>query len=177
MLRLMYPLVARLATASGEAAAVHLRAGDSRVLVLAVPSPSGAALDPAGVLGEMSPLTAGASGRVILAELSETELREFEGVDVAQLAVIRERGYETSFEENHVGMNGVSVALIAEADGRAATRTVLGSLTIAGPAERLTPKALTRLAIPLRGACRDLSPRLAALLGPHAGAAIKALDL
>lgn len=177
MMRLMYPLVARLASASGEAVAVHLRAGDFRVLVLAVPSPSGPAIDPAGVLGERSPLTSGASGRVILAQLPASELRVFEEVDARKLAVIRERGYEMSFEENHIGMNGVSVPLVAEADDPSATHTVLGSLTIAGPAERLTPKALARLAIPLQGASRDLSPRLAALLGPHPGAAIDALDL
>jgi DNA-binding IclR family transcriptional regulator len=177
MMRLMYPLLARLVADSGEAAVVHLRAGDFRVLVLGVPSPSGPIVDPAGVLGERSPLTAGASGRVILAHLSAAELAEFEEADTDLLAVIREQGYEVSFGENHAGVNGISVPMLADADDPAAAGTVLGSLTVAGPASRLTPEAMTRLLGPLRRACRDLSPRLAALLGPNPGATIGALDL
>jgi DNA-binding IclR family transcriptional regulator len=177
MMRLLYPLVARLATVSGEAAVVHLRAGESRVLVLGVPAPSGPAVDPAGVLGERSPLTAGASGRVILAHLPEAELREFDGLDAERLSAIRDRGYETSYGENHSGINGVSVPLLAESDHPARAPLVLGSLTVAGPASRMTPQALTSLVPPLRGACRDLGPRLAAVLGPNPGATIAALDL
>lgn len=177
MMRLMYPLVARLAAASGEAAVVHLRAGNFRVLVLGVPAPSGPVADPAGVLGERSPLTAGASGRVILAHLSEHELRQFDGVDTGRLAATRQRGYEMSFGENHPGINGVSVPLLAESAGAAAPLTVLGSLTIAGAASRLTEQAMVRLVPTLSGACRDLTPRLAAVLGPNPGATIAALDL
>jgi DNA-binding IclR family transcriptional regulator len=177
MMRLMYPVVARLAADSGEAAVVHLRAGDFRVLVLGVPSPSGPIVDPAGVLGERSPLTAGASGRVILAHLSAAEQAEFEEVDTDLLAVIREQGYEVSFGENHAGVNGISVPMLADADDPAAPATVLGSLTVAGPASRLTLEVMTRLLGPLRRAGQDLSPRLAALLGPNPGATIGALDL
>jgi DNA-binding IclR family transcriptional regulator len=177
MMRLMYPVVARLAADSGESAVVHLRAGNFRVLVLGVPSTSGPVVDPAGVLGERSPLTAGASGRVILAHLSEAELLGFEEVDSDTLVLIREQGYDTSFGENHAGVNGVSVPLLADADDPTAPGTVFGSLTIAGPASRVTPEVMTRLLGPLRRACRDLSPRLAALLGPSPGATIAALDL
>lgn len=177
MMRLMYPVVARLAADCGEAAVVHLRAGDFRVLVLGVPSPLGPIVDPAGVLGERSPLTAGASGRVILAHLSTAELLEFKEVDTDALAIVREQGYETSFGENHIGVNGISVPLLADADDPASPGTVLGSLTIAGPASRMTPEVMTRLLGPLRRACRDLSPRLATLLGPNPGATIGALDL
>ncbi|BBY74551.1 transcriptional regulator [Mycolicibacterium parafortuitum] len=179
MLRLMHPIVARLAAVSGEAAVVHLRAGDFRVLVLGVPARSGPLLDPAGVLGERSPLASGASGRIILAYLPETELADvdLDGVTPQQLTAIRDRGYETSYGENHPGVNGVSVPLLAAPDNPATAPIVLGSMTIAGPAERVRPQALSRLVGPLLGACRDLSPRLAALLGPNPGATIEALDL
>jgi DNA-binding IclR family transcriptional regulator len=177
MMRLLHPLVARLAAASGEAAVVHLRAGEFRVLVLAVPAPSGPIVDPAGVLGERSPLTAGASGRVMLAHLPEPELEDFDVVDVEQLCTIRRRGYETSFGETHPGVNGVSVPLLAEPEDPAQPAVVLGSLTIAGPANRMTPPTMSRLVPTLQGACRDLSPRLAAVLGPNPGATIAALDL
>lgn len=179
MLRLMHPIVARLAAVSGEAAVVHLRAGHLRVLVLGVPARSGPLLDPAGVLGERSPLAAGASGRIILAYLPETELAgvALDGVTPQQLTAIRDRGYETSYSENHPGINGVSVPLLATPDDPTAPPIVLGSMTIAGPSERLPPQAVSRLVRPLLGACRDLSPRLAALLGPNPGATIEALDL
>ncbi len=179
MLRLMHPIVARLAAVSGEAAVVHLRAGDFRVLVLGVPARSGPLLDPAGVLGERSPLASGASGRIILAYLPETELADvdLDGVTPQQLTAIRDRGYETSYGENHPGVNGVSVPLLAAPDNPATAPIVLGSMTIAGPAERVRPQALSHLVGPLLGACRDLSPRLAALLGPNPGATIEALDL
>jgi DNA-binding IclR family transcriptional regulator len=179
MLRLMYPVVARLATVSGEAAVVHLRAGHSRVLVLGLPAPSGPILDPAGVLGERSPLATGASGRIILAHLPEVELVgiDLDGVTPQHLARIRERGYEMSYGENHPGINGISVPLLAEAENPGSPALALGSVTVAGPSKRLPPQALARLVGPLLGACRDLSPRLAALLGPNPGATIEALDL
>jgi DNA-binding IclR family transcriptional regulator len=179
ILRLMYPVVARLATVSGEAAVVHLRAGDSRVLVLSVPSPTGPNLDPAGVLGERSALAIGASGRIILAHLPEAELVgiDLNGVTPEHLAAIRERGYEMSYGENHPGINGISVPLLAEAEDRANPPIALGSMTVAGPCDRLPPLALARLARPLLGACRDLGPRLAALLGPNPGTTVEALDL
>jgi DNA-binding IclR family transcriptional regulator len=179
MLRLMHPIVARLAVVSGEAAVVHLRAGEFRVLVLGVPAPSGPLLDPAGVLGERSPLAAGASGRIILAYLPETELAgvDLDGVTTEQLATIRAQGYETSYGENHPGINGISVPLLATPDNPTTPPIVLGSMTIAGPSERLPPQAVARLVGPLLGACRDLSPRLAALLGPNPGSTIEALDL
>lgn len=179
MLRLMHPIVARLAAVSGEAAVVHLRAGHFRVLVLGIPAPSGPVIDPAGVLGERSPLAAGASGRIILAYLPETELAgvDLHGVTTEQLAAIRAQGYETSYGENHPGVNGISVPLLAAAEDAASQPIVLGSMTIAGPSQRLPPQAVIRLVGPLLGACRDLSPRLAALLGPNPGSTIDALDL
>jgi DNA-binding IclR family transcriptional regulator len=179
MLRLMHPIVARLAAVSGEAAVVHLRAGHFRVLVLAVPARSGPLLDPAGVLGERSPLATGASGRIILAHLPETELAgvDLNGVTPEQLAAIRAQGYETSYGENHPGITGISVPLLAATDDPTIRPIVLGSMTIAGASKRLPTQAVARLVGPLLGACRDLSPRLAALLGPNPGATIDALDL
>ncbi|MGE2737434.1 IclR family transcriptional regulator [Mycolicibacterium vaccae] len=179
MLRLMHPIVARLAAVSGEAAVVHLRAGDFRVLVLGVPARSGPLLDPAGVLGERSPLATGASGRIILAYLPESELAgiELHGVTPAQLAAIRAQGYEASYGENHPGISGISVPLLATPADPSASPIALGSMTIAGQSERLPPQAVARLVGPLLAACRDLSPRLAALLGPNPGTAIEALDL
>lgn len=179
MRRVMYPVAARLVATTGQAVVVHLRAGDARVLVLGVPSPAGPVVDPADVLGERSPLTSGASGRVILAHLPNDELKglALDGFDAKTLADIRNRGYDMSFEENHPGINGISAPLLAAHDDPAAPPTALGSMTIAGPAESMTAQTMMRLAAPLQGACRDLGPRLAALLGPNPGVMVRALDL
>lgn len=84
---------------------------------------------------------------------------------------IRQLGYDTSYGENHPGINGISAPLLAD-DG-----SVLGAITIAGPAKRLPGPIISRLAGPLTGACRDLSPQLASILGPSPGATLDALDL
>ena len=173
VLRAISPLLARLAIQTRAAAVLHLRSGSDRVLVLSMPTPSGPAYDPAGVLGERSPLAVGASGRVILAHLPPADIDQFnlEGVTHARLEQIRELGYETSHSENHPGINGISAALLSD-DG-----TALGSMTLAGPASRMTDVALVRLAPILLRACRELAPRLANLLGPNPGSSVEALDL
>jgi IclR family transcriptional regulator, acetate operon repressor len=183
MLRAIQPVIARLAHLTGEAVVLHLRSGAARVLVLGVPAPSGPILDPAGVLGERSPLAVGSSGRIILAYLPSSALVDIDlaGLTGDQLSAIRERGYETSFGENHPGINGVSAPLLAyREDNRedaGQEGEALGSITIAGPAERLSEADFPRVLPMLLAACRDLGPRLASLLGPDLGETVRALDL
>lgn len=181
LLRAVQPVITRLAHLTGEAVVLHLRSGSARVLVLGVPAPSGPILDPAGVLGERSPLAVGSSGRVILAYLAEAELAAMDLGELSpeRLAEIRERGYETSFGENHPGINGVSAPLLAyrlDTQGHG-DPTALGSITVAGPAARLGEGDFPRVLPMLLGACRDLGPRLASILGPDPGETVRALDL
>ena len=179
MLRAIQPVIARLAHLTGEAVVLHLRSGAARVLVLGVPAPSGPILDPAGVLGERSPLAVGSSGRIILAYLPSSALVDIDlaGLTSNQLSAIRERGYETSFGENHPGINGVSAPLLAYREDAGQEGEALGSITIAGPAERLSEADFPRVLPMLLAACRDLGPRLASLLGPDLGETVRALDL
>ncbi|GAA4383704.1 IclR family transcriptional regulator [Tsukamurella soli] len=181
LLRAVYPVVTRLAQVTREAAVLHLRSGGYRVLVLGVPAPARPTVDPAGVLGERSPLVSGASGRIILAYLPAAELAGMDlgGITTDQLRVTRERGYETSFGENHPGIAGISAPLLAYPGGVDGDEqpTVLGAITVAGPSARLGAGDFTRVLGPLLAACRDLAPRLSAVLGPDPGATIEALDL
>ena len=185
MLRAIQPVITRLAHLTGDAVVLHLRSGATRVLVLGVPAPSGPILDPAGLLGERSPLAVGASGRIILAYLPEAELAAMDlgGLDRRQLAAIRDRGYEASFGENHPGVNGVSAPLLAyreeagSGDSAYSAGVAIGSITVAGPAERLSEADFPRLVPMVLAACRDLGPRLASILGPDLGETIRALDL
>jgi len=177
LLRAIYPVITRLAHNTGEAVVLHLRSGAARVLVLGVAAPSGPVLDPAGLHGERSPLVAGASGRIILAFLPETELAAMDlaGITADQLRTIRDRGHEISHGENHPGISGVSAPLLAYSGCE--QPTALGSITVAGPSARFGASDLSRVLTPLLGACRDLAPRLASILGPDPGAVVKALDL
>ncbi|MEZ0112625.1 DNA-binding IclR family transcriptional regulator [Catenulispora sp. EB89] len=179
LLRAIQPVITRLAQLTGEAVVLHLRSGATRVLVLGVPAPSGPVLDPAGLLGERSPLAVGASGRIILAYLPEAELAAMDlgGLDRRQLAAIRDRGYEASFGENHPGVNGVSAPLLAYREDADSAGMALGSITVAGPAERLSEADFPRLVPMVLAACRDLGPRLASILGPDPGETVRALDL
>jgi DNA-binding IclR family transcriptional regulator len=91
------------------------------------------------------------------------------------LGAIRSRGYETSLGENHPGIHGVSVALVASGDGE--HPTAFGSISIAGPARRLSRHRLDELATPLQGVCLSLAPRVSAVLGPDPGRTFDAHDL
>jgi DNA-binding IclR family transcriptional regulator len=172
VVRAVQPTLARLTRTTGEAAVLHLRTGDTRVLVLGLSAPAGSLHDPTAVLGERSPLDVGASGRVILAYLPESQLAAVGvRVDRPWLARIRERGYDISYGENHPNINGVSGPLLTTDDH------ALGSITVAGPADRLTEATIPRLAGPLLAACRELSPVVAHLLGPDPGPVLESLDV
>lgn len=176
LLRVVYPVITRLATVSGQAAVLHLRSGASRVLVLGVPAPNGPAREPTGVLGERSPLAIGASGRVILAHLPTDEARALAPAleILKRLEAIRARGYETSYQENHPGINGISAPLLGQDDGQ---QVVLGAISLAGPAPDLPEERMESMSRILLAACQELSPRLSRILGPHASATVEALDL
>jgi len=169
-LRAVQPAIGRLAARTREGVVVHLRTGDYRVLVLGIPGSSAPTADAGGALGERSRLGVGASGRVILAYLPAAE-RGTAHPSARLLTAIRDRGYEMSFGENHPGINGISGPLLTT-EGKA-----LGSVTIAGPATRLTEAAMVRLSGALLATCRELSPTMASLLGPEPGATVAALDL
>jgi DNA-binding IclR family transcriptional regulator len=172
LLRIVHPILARLAARTQESALLHLRSGNRRVLVLGVPGPHPNRRDLIPI-GERSLLSRGCSGRVILAHLPDdkTASKGRSRVSGSLLAAIRARGYDISLGENHPDVNGVAAPLLDENDA------AFGSITVAGQADRLPLQALERHSASLVQACRDLSPQLMHLLGSHAGANIAALDL
>jgi IclR family acetate operon transcriptional repressor len=172
-------VVRRLAAATSRSAAMHLRSGSHRVLVVGVDSP----IDPlarAAPIGERAPLTSGCSGVAILAFLPTTEAQAVIAgrpsweprPDTAQLDVVRQAGVAMSFSDNHVDMHGIGAPLLDPDDGYP-----LGSLTLAGPAAKLPEAALQALQPALVGACDDLAGRLATVLGHQSSTRLKALDV
>jgi IclR family acetate operon transcriptional repressor len=178
LLQRAHPVLAKLAATSQESAALYLRSGEHRVLVLrAEPN-----TDPRRHrvrVGERAPLTSGCGGRVILAHLPakqaaaviETNARGRRRAEIErELVTIRADGYALSFSENHRHYNGIAAALLD--DGHP-----LGALAIGGPDERLSESTLHRLAQPLTSACRQLAPHLATVLGPNSTLRLESLDL
>ena len=171
------PVLQRLAVlASG--AALHLRSGSHRVLVLGVAANNG--VPPEITVGERAPLTSGCSGTSILAHLTPAEIAEITAAGLpgeprpspAFLASIRADGYALSFSANHPGLNGIAAPVLDPTNNYP-----LGSIAIAGADARLQELALRRLSGPLRVACADLAPHLAKLLGPNSSASYAALDV
>ncbi|MFI2188313.1 IclR family transcriptional regulator [Streptomyces sioyaensis] len=179
LLRVVQPVVARLAATTAESAAMHLRSGDHRVLVAGIPKPN-SPLRETVTLGERAPLTSGCGGLVILAHLPAEQQ---EAILTAQpaterypsqetLSRIREQGHALSFGENHPGVWGIAVALLDPTDG-----TPLGSLTVAALEEQLTETRMSLFSGLMHAARHELAPRLAALLGPHSRGRLSALDV
>lgn len=174
------PVLSRLAAEARETATLHLRSGDHRVLVLgtqAAPDPQGRRVH----VGERAPLTSGCSGRAILAHLPAEQARKIIATYAADgrragaeqdLHAVRAVGYAMSFSENHPHLNGIGKALLDPDDGYP-----LGSITIAGPDERLPEQTLRRLAAPLSAACEQLAPRLATVIGPNSSVRLESLDV
>jgi DNA-binding IclR family transcriptional regulator len=172
------PFLARLAQLTTAGAALHLRSGASRVLVMGVQSK---AHDPFPIqVGERAPLTSGSTGRVILAHLPDGEAKRLitdrpAGEDVptpATLDQIRRDGFALSFGTNWRGFHAVAAPLLDPVDG-----SPLGAITIAGAAERMPETELLRLSGPLVSACSKLSSHVAKLLGPHSTIRYSALDV
>ena len=179
LLRAVQPVVTRLAAATAQSAAMHLRSGEHRVLVVGVPKP-GSPLRHTVALGERAPLSSGCGGQVILAHLPPeqreaalaarpaTERRPSR----AELERIREQGYALSSGDNHPGVSGIAVALLDPVDG-----VPLGSLTVATAEDGAADASMPSHRRVLQAAARDLAPRLAALLGPHSSGPLSALDV
>lgn len=123
--------------------------------------------------GTITPLYAGAGGKVILAELSDSKLRtildniRFESIGpktiidkeilIQEIEKTRKQGYATSFEEKTIGGAGISVPI--------RNYTCPVALSIIGPDTRLAPK-LMGLLEEMRSSADLISKKLLAVYHP-----------
>jgi IclR family transcriptional regulator, KDG regulon repressor len=157
-----------LADYSGETANLAILRGTKMVIVDVVESPVELRVSPP--IGTLDPVTAKSNGKAVLAWLPEnqaSELIQIEGLPAHtknsitkiklfrnELAAIREQGYAIDIEEFQEGINAVS-APIFSSEGQ-----VLGSLSIIGPAFRMTKGKLG-----LHGRkCADAASRLSSMM-------------
>jgi DNA-binding IclR family transcriptional regulator len=156
------PLLEDLVSLTSETVALHVKSGLSRVCVETLQG-----LHPVRrviPVGQMVPLYAGPSGKVILAFLSPEEYAanlsaaEAAGEDVApldeQLERVRRDGYMATIGDRIPGVGGLSVPVWD-------ARGVAGSITVSGPGERWSEEAMHSAA----EAVRDAGLRLSINLG------------
>lgn len=120
-------------------------------------------------IGQLTPLHATSSGKVLLAHLDAAEREELLNrsldrytpnthTDVealrAELDEVKQQGFAASYGELEVGLNAVAVP-VRGADGH-----VIAALSASGPVYRLDPEHLTDKVAPLRATAAQLSRRL-----------------
>jgi DNA-binding IclR family transcriptional regulator len=151
---------------TAETITLNMRMGLERVCIAELRSPH-PLLHTAGV-GSRIPLHVGASGKVILAftpvgererildnltyaPLTSSTIDRRETL-VAELDRVREQGYAVSMGERIPGAVGVSVPVCS-------TSGLVMSLSLLGPAERLTAERRTELTALLRATARSIEAR------------------
>jgi DNA-binding IclR family transcriptional regulator len=137
------PALRRLSEVTGETAAFYIRDGDSRICLHRV-EPARTVRATASV-GARFPLDRGASGKVLLA---------FENSPAARFAEIRRAMWAVSLGER----NPETAAIACPVFG--VMGALCGSLSIAGPRERMTATAFSRIRPQLLAAAADLTDTL-----------------
>lgn len=161
------PLIERLAAAVGES--INVAVLREHFAVNVVQSQAQASVVSHNWLGQLTPLHATSSGKVLLAALEPTEQARLldRGLDHLtshthtdpdalrlELATVAEQGYATTSGELELGLNAVAVPVRGE-DGR-----VMAALSASGPAYRLSPERIAEVLDQLRAAAADLSRRM-----------------
>lgn len=178
LLKAAHRVLTRLVATTGYSAALHLRSGSHRVLVVGLSAPSDSLREEVA-LGERAPLTSGSAGRVILAHLPSTEvdkiLAHLPGEThptAADLARIRRDGHLTGQRRGRSSLRGISAPLVDPESGMP-----LGSVTMAAAGTQATTASLRQALPVLLRACSELQAQMAALLGPGASRGRRGLDI
>lgn len=163
------PFLNLLAESAGETVLLGIFDDGSVLHIDRAESPSG--LRMVANIGRRSPLHATGSGKVLLAwqpepvvrKILNGTLRRFTSNTITdpdtlerQLEQARVCGYATNWQEVEVGLCSLAVPL------RDYTGGVVGALTLAGPAQRLTARSVKRLLGPLQAAAAQIEERLGA---------------
>jgi DNA-binding IclR family transcriptional regulator len=175
--QLAQPILDRLRDETGETALLFIRDGLARAIVAMAPTRHAVVyvVSP----GQLLPLHAGSSGRVLLAfdpdaaeEQLCTDLPGFTPATiteperlVADLAEIRREGYAASSEERAIGAAGASAPIFGPGG------QLIAALGIAGPIQRLDAASLKRWRPAVLRAARELSRALGRTLHATPGLA------
>jgi DNA-binding IclR family transcriptional regulator len=160
------PLCKQLAAATGETVNLATLSGHSALYLDQVAGPS--ALQPHNWVGQHIPLHATSNGKVLMAWLSDDDLRELLGrlpsfTDTTitskgklkkELESVRESGYAVAVDELEVGLTAIAAPV------RNAHGDVICSMSLSGPTFRLPPERVGEVVPLLVEAADELSHRL-----------------
>jgi DNA-binding IclR family transcriptional regulator len=168
--KLAMPMMQRLSKVYGETVSLHVLSGRERVCVEVIDSTF--PIRWVVPLGEALPVHSGTSGKVMLAFLSDVDLAaaltvaSTAGEDVSRIRKLlreaHEKGYLMTIGDRHPGVAGLSAAVFN-------SHGVAGALTVSGPAERWTLKAMRSAAHEVKSEA-DL---LSTMLGGHLPAEVR----
>jgi DNA-binding IclR family transcriptional regulator len=163
------PIMERLAGETGEVVCLAVPERNRSVYVEVVEGRHGLRLR--ATVGSVAPLHASATGTVLLAHMSEAEVRRIAAETglpkltaitltaveplLERLAEIRARGYSIDVGESEEGLTGLAAPV------RAPAGSVAAALVIAGPAERILADKARRWAPVVVSAADDISAALA----------------
>jgi DNA-binding IclR family transcriptional regulator len=127
------PALERLVRSTGESAQLYVRAGDRRVCIDAVESPS--ELRTIVPVGSSLPLTAGSAAKVFLAHTPEPERMVRRAEEPKRFAheveLARNRGWASSSGEREAGVGSVSAPIVG------AFGLLVAVVSVSGPASRM----------------------------------------
>ena len=161
------PVCRALAQQVGETVNLAILSGPDALYLDQVAGP--AALSPHNWAGQRIPLHATSDGKVLLAYLSEAELKERLAPPLARftdrtitaaaefgdlLAEVRRRGFATAVEELEAGLTAIA-APVRNAEGN-----VIASISASGPSFRIPADRIPVLAGAVRRAAAEVSRRL-----------------
>jgi DNA-binding IclR family transcriptional regulator len=162
------PVLERLAEELGETVNIAVLQEHYAVNLDEVRGPSAVSVQ--NWVGQLTPLHATSSGKVLLAHLTKghrTELVAASGLErltantvtakarlEEELAEVRERGYSVAVEEYEVGLNAMAAPV------RSHTGLVVAALSCSGPAYRLTEDRMREFAGVLIEGADEISHRL-----------------
>jgi DNA-binding IclR family transcriptional regulator len=143
-----HPKMEDLRRATGETIALEIKSGIEQIrLHRLIGTHSVAFLGAPSIIQLLLP---GASGKALLSQVTESELRDIlDNIELVKLTPYtvtdkqayseeiikaKQRGYATSYDEVEVGVIGISVPVL--------NYTVPASMTILGPKDRLTPRIM-----------------------------------
>lgn len=166
----VYPFLIELSKSIDETIIFTAWDGLAHVLIAAIPSPHMLLVVPADRALSDVELYNSSSGKIILANMSESELNKYCNtspmkaytpnsiMDIndlkSQLAAIKQEGVAYNLEELRVGESSVASAI------RNGTGTVIGTLAVIGPAARLTRARLRQFAPSVKSVADDISHAL-----------------
>ncbi len=144
------PVLARLRDETDESAQLYVRDQGTRVCVAVAERTRG--LRDTVPVGAVLPLTAGSGAKVLLAWRRRGEPLPA-GVDPAEIAAVRKRGWASSVAEREAGVGSVSAPVLDD-DGH-----VAAAISVSGPIERLGRRPGARFATAVVAAARELERR------------------